>query len=107
MKTQEPFQHDFGLRYLWGTHLLVNTAVKKNPQDGIKLEADHIVAYSNGGETILENLKTACWACNNGKSNETLWIKNVRHLTGFAKVAVQCSADTFVVNQSFAPFFYL
>lgn len=44
----------------------------KKPQDGIKLEADHIVAYSNGGETILENLKTACWACNNGKSNETL-----------------------------------
>lgn len=44
----------------------------KTPQDGIKLEADHVVAYSNGGETILENLKTACWACNNGKSNETL-----------------------------------
>ncbi len=44
----------------------------KTPQDGIKLEADHIVAYSNGGETILENLKTACWACNNGKSNETI-----------------------------------
>jgi len=44
----------------------------KTSQDGIKLEADHIVAYSNGGETILENLKTSCWACNNGKSNETL-----------------------------------
>lgn len=44
----------------------------KTPQDGIKLEADHVIAYSNGGETILENLKTACWACNNGKSNETL-----------------------------------
>lgn len=44
----------------------------KTPEDGIKLEADHVVAYSNGGETVLENLKTACWACNNGKSNETL-----------------------------------
>ncbi|MCZ2483313.1 HNH endonuclease [Aquirufa nivalisilvae] len=41
-------------------------------QDGAKLEADHIVAYSKGGETILENLRTACWTCNNGKSNETL-----------------------------------
>lgn len=41
-------------------------------EDGAKLEADHIVAYSKGGETILENLRTACWTCNNGKSNETL-----------------------------------
>lgn len=40
--------------------------------DRIKLEADHIIAYSNGGETTLENLKTACWTCNNGKSNEQL-----------------------------------
>lgn len=41
----------------------------KTAQDGAKLEADHIIAYSNGGETILENLRTACWTCNNGKSN--------------------------------------
>jgi hypothetical protein len=41
-------------------------------QDGAKLEADHIVAYSKGGETILENLRTACWTYNNGKSNEML-----------------------------------
>ncbi len=41
----------------------------KTTQDGAKLEADHIIAYSNGGETILENLRTACWTCNNGKSN--------------------------------------
>lgn len=41
----------------------------KTAQDGAKLEADHIIAYTNGGETILENLRTACWTCNNGKSN--------------------------------------
>lgn len=42
----------------------------KNPKDDlVKLEVDHINPYSNGGETIFENLKTACWSCNNGKSN--------------------------------------
>ena len=44
----------------------------KTQQDGVKLEVDHIIAYSNGGETIFENLRTACWSCNNGKSNLTL-----------------------------------
>lgn len=42
----------------------------KNPKDdGVKLEVDHINPYSNGGETIFDNLRTACWGCNNGKSN--------------------------------------
>lgn len=40
--------------------------------EGANLEADHIIAYSNGGETVLENLTTACWKCNNGKSNMEL-----------------------------------
>lgn len=35
----------------------------------ISLEADHITAYSNGGETIFENLQTLCMDCNRGKSN--------------------------------------
>lgn len=41
-------------------------------EDGVKLQADHIIAYSNGGETVFENLITACWDCNIGKSNMEL-----------------------------------
>ncbi len=42
----------------------------KSPKDeGVRLEADHIIAYSKGGETTFENLTTACWGCNSGKSN--------------------------------------
>ena len=39
----------------------------KNPD--VELEVDHIVAWANGGETVLENLQTLCSKCNNGKSN--------------------------------------
>ncbi len=39
----------------------------KNPN--VELEVDHIVAWANGGETILDNLQTLCSKCNNGKSN--------------------------------------
>lgn len=33
----------------------------------IKLHADHIIAFSNGGLTTLSNLQTLCSRCNNGK----------------------------------------
>jgi hypothetical protein len=33
------------------------------------LHADHIVAWSKGGETALENLKTLCLTCNVGKGD--------------------------------------
>lgn len=36
----------------------------------IILHIDHIVPYSQGGETILENLQTLCSDCNLGKSNK-------------------------------------
>ncbi len=36
---------------------------------GLHLHVDHIVAWSDGGETILENLQTLCEPCNLGKSN--------------------------------------
>lgn len=39
----------------------------KNP--AVELEVDHIIAWANGGETVLENLQTLCKECNNGKSN--------------------------------------
>lgn len=38
---------------------------------GVSLEADHITPYTNGGETVLENLQALCEDCNRGKSN--LW----------------------------------
>lgn len=36
----------------------------------IILHVDHIKAWANGGETVLENLQTLCSVCNVGKSNE-------------------------------------
>jgi Homing endonuclease associated repeat/HNH endonuclease len=35
---------------------------------GLVLEIDHELAWSKGGETIEENLKTLCFDCNRGKS---------------------------------------
>ncbi len=35
----------------------------------IILHVDHVIPYSNGGETVLENLQTLCSVCNIGKSN--------------------------------------
>ncbi len=35
----------------------------------IVLHVDHVIAYSNGGETVPENLQTLCSVCNIGKSN--------------------------------------
>ncbi len=35
----------------------------------IELHVDHIVPWSKGGETILENMQTLCSKCNLGKSN--------------------------------------
>jgi HNH endonuclease/Homing endonuclease associated repeat len=34
-----------------------------------KLQADHIVPYSKGGPTVLENLRTLCVRCNGGKGD--------------------------------------
>ena len=35
----------------------------------VELHVDHIFPWSKGGETVLENLQTLCFKCNNGKSN--------------------------------------
>lgn len=37
----------------------------------VELHVDHIVPWSKGGETIIENLKSLCQRCNLGKSNLT------------------------------------
>ena len=36
---------------------------------GVELHVDHVIAWSNGGKTVLENLQTLCSICNYGKSN--------------------------------------
>lgn len=36
---------------------------------GIKLHIDHVVPFSKGGKTTIENLQTLCQECNLGKSN--------------------------------------
>jgi hypothetical protein len=38
-------------------------------QHGVRLHVDHIKAWNNGGETILENLQILCEQCNIGKSD--------------------------------------
>lgn len=40
-------------------------------QLGVELHIDHIIPWSKGGETTLENLQTLCSTCNLGKSNVT------------------------------------
>jgi 5-methylcytosine-specific restriction endonuclease McrA len=36
---------------------------------GVSIEGDHIIPWSKGGETVMENLQTLCFACNQGKTN--------------------------------------
>lgn len=36
---------------------------------GLELHIDHIIPWSKGGETVLDNLQTLCSDCNLGKSN--------------------------------------
>lgn len=35
----------------------------------VELEVDHVIPWSNGGQTTFENLQTLCSECNSGKSN--------------------------------------
>jgi hypothetical protein len=36
---------------------------------GIELHVDHVIPWSEGGETVLKNLQTKCSVCNLGKGN--------------------------------------
>ncbi len=40
-----------------------------SPQSNARLHVDHIVPWSLGGETVIENLQILCEQCNVGKSN--------------------------------------
>ena len=46
------------------------TACGRSPATtaGLELEIDHILAWSNGGNTVAENLQALCFDCNRGKS---------------------------------------
>ena len=44
----------------------------KGPTDGVDIEIDHVQPVSKGGQDEIANLVTACWKCNNGKSNRLL-----------------------------------
>jgi hypothetical protein len=39
--------------------------------ENVALQVDHIKPWSQGGETVLDNLQTLCSKCNLGKSNRT------------------------------------
>ncbi len=62
----------------WRLRFLVNRrdrftcrACGRSPANevGVVLHVDHIVPWSKGGETTLENLQTLCEKCNLGKSD--------------------------------------
>lgn len=45
------------------------------PQDGYVLHVDHRQPRSNGGSDDMQNLVTACFLCNNGKSNREVQVR--------------------------------
>lgn len=44
----------------------------RTPDDGVKLEVDHITPLSGGGGDEITNLVTSCWDCNRGKGARSL-----------------------------------
>ena len=51
----------------------------------VKLEVDHITPVSEGGEDTKENLVTACYSCNRGRSALSLRDKYIKHTGGFVE----------------------
>lgn len=47
----------------------VNCGRSPATQPGLVLQVDHVIPFSKGGRTELANLRTACAACNLGKSD--------------------------------------
>jgi len=42
----------------------------KTPDDGVRLEIDHIVEFEDGGKTTYDNGQTVCSECNKGKHQQ-------------------------------------
>lgn len=63
------------------------------PATQIPLEVDHVLALANGGGNEIENLATACYDCNTGKSAVLLVgqiCEVVRIRTGRPPVMIPC-----------------
>jgi len=63
-----------GLRLRFQVFIRDNSTCKvcgRGPQShpGLPLQTDHIIPYTKGGETVLENLQLLCQDCNAGKSD--------------------------------------
>lgn len=44
----------------------------RSPQDGARLEIDHVIPLAKGGTSSISNLITACFECNRGKKDVIL-----------------------------------
>lgn len=51
---------------------------------GVLLHADHVNPVADGGETVLDNLVTACAACNGGKGSVPLSVPAAAHVRAAA-----------------------
>jgi len=77
-RTPQPSKHKTQRDPSWRLRFLVNRrdrftccACGRSPAKhlGVVLHVDHIIPWSKGGETVLENLQTLCDVCNIGKSD--------------------------------------
>ena len=76
-KTIRRTPHDINLRLRFNVikrdHFkccVCGASPSKDPS--VVLHVDHIIPYSKGGETVIENLQTLCSKCNLGKGNLTI-----------------------------------
>ena len=51
----------------------------------VKLEVGHITPVAEGGKDTKENLVTACYSCNRGRSALSLRDKYIKHTGGFVE----------------------
>jgi hypothetical protein len=69
-------RHEIPLKLKWKVHLRDRfrcLGCGRSPANslGVELHADHIIAWADGGKTILENLQSLCQDCNLGKGKSS------------------------------------